>query len=121
MISKTSYNSTEVLVDNDIIPIKIITLQTRIINQLKKHNWIGDLTLFKVNNNGIVGELMRMDDMLNAMREGRKLPPVVIKKIELYTPPHIKVPKYSYNICDGAHRIAASLLMGYDMIPIIYL
>ena len=118
MMYKPTVNSN----DFNIIPIKIIKLQKRVVNQLKKHNWDGDYNQFKVESDtGVVGELMRMDDMMNAMRDLRELPPIVIKKIELYTPPHINVPKYKYTIWDGAHRIAASILMGYDVIPVVYI
>ena len=69
--------------------------------------------------------LSRMDSMIKAYIEGRSIPPVKLRLRKLYVPPHKRddveylIKCTSYEIIDGRHRIAASIMIGNDQIEAI--
>ena len=76
----------------------------------------------------IIGKtLCRMDSMLEAFREKVSLPPVKLRVHKLYVPPRKRddveylINCTSYEIVDGRHRVAASIIHGMDHIEAILL
>ena len=72
------------------------------------------------------GKLDRMEDMNEAFDYNITLPPVKLKRHEtfMYIPPQLRdaggnLPKITYSILDGRHRVAASIINGFTHVPAI--
>lgn len=75
-----------------------------------------DLSLYKLNTNSYtVGNLKRIDNLIQYRIKGVSFPPVKLNKENIYLPPHKRINndnKYTsfYNIVDGRHRVASAIL-----------
>ena len=104
------------------IPLGKIEIDQVVDNTLKKLE-IQHQNTVKIRPQIMGKTLTRFESMIHAFNDGVQLPPVCLKRHNRYVPPHLrgKVDPISYEIIDGRHRVAASIMFGRNQIEAIIL
>jgi len=103
------------------IPLKKIIIDNSIVNALKRKNSKFNIEKFSVDKGVEVGDLTRLDNVLDSIIKGVHLQPVKLSQVKIYVPPHKRIVKSinyrsMYYIIDGRHRIASNILLNRENI-----
>ena len=122
MMNQEIYNTGSYQYD-DVLDIKDIYLQERVLNKLHEYN-IHDYDENEIDKNVdkdivIYIDTKRLQFVINEIDNNLPIYPVSIKRIQIWTRPH-DPNRYKYIVMNGNHRITASVIRGFTKIPVLY-
>jgi len=120
MIEEQVYNTGNIKYD-DIIYIKDIYIQQRVLNKLHEYD-IHDYDNNNIDNdidNFVTIQQKRLQFVIDEIDNNTTIYPIEIKRSQLWTPRHASK-KYKYIVMNGNHRITASVIRGFTKIPVIF-
>ena len=124
MMNQEIYNTGSYQYD-DILDIKDIYLQQRILNKLHTYNIHDydeneiDKDIDKDKDIVIYIDTKRLQFVIDEIDNNIPIYPVYIKRIQIWTRPHTPN-RYKYIVMNGNHRITASVIRGFTKIPVLY-
>lgn len=112
------YNTGDFQYD-DIINIKDIHIQQRVLNKLHEYD-IHDYDNNNIDNNVedfVTIQQNRLQLVIDEIDNNTPVYPVEIKRTQLWTPRNAPI-RYRYTVMNGNHRITASAIRGFTKIPV---